>query len=274
MSLLLGKTAVITGASRGIGRECALRLAKEGVNIVIAAKSDEAHPKLPGTIHSVAEEVKALGVEALPLKCDVRDPENVISVMKQSADRFGGIDILINNAGAINLTDTSSTSIKKFDLMHSVNARAVFLCVQSALPYLKKSAHAHVLSFSPPVTLEPKWLKNHVAYTLSKYGMSLCTIGMAEEFKEDKISFNSLWPRTLIATAAVEWLMGDEGIKHSRTPEIMADAACEILKTPPGDLTGQCLIDETFLRSIGKTEFDHYAHDPNSELMPDIYVEF
>jgi len=273
MPSLKNKTIFITGASRGIGRSIALRCAQEGANIVIAAKSATPHPKLPGTIYTVAEEVEKAGGKALALMVDVRDEENVKKAVEESLAKFGGIDALINNAGAISLTNTENTPMKRYDLMQGINARAVFLCSQALIPALKKSSNAHIINLSPPLSIKAKWLKNNVAYTISKYGMSLCTIGMASEFEEDGIAVNALWPRTLIATAAVDMLMGDEGIKHSRTPEIMADAAYEILSTPSRELTGQTLIDEDFLRTKGYKDFKRYANDPSAEAYPDFFVD-
>lgn len=273
MNSLTGKTIFITGASRGIGREIALKCAKDGANIVIAAKSAEPHAKLPGTIFSVAEEVKAVGGQALAIKLDVRSDEEIKYSIEKAVQHFGGLDILVNNAGAIKLTGTDSTPAKSFDLMWGVNTRATYLCSQAALPHLQKSSVAHILNLSPPVTLDPKWLKNHCAYTITKYGMSMCTIGMAAEFKDSGISVNSLWPRTAIATAAIEMLMGEPGMRGSRKPDIMADAAYAIFKMPKGELSGQLLIDEDFLRTKGVTEFEHYSVVPGADLHPDFFVE-
>ena len=274
MATLKSKTIFITGASRGIGAAIALKCAADGANVVIAAKTATPHAKLPGTIYTVAEEVNKAGGCALPLQLDVRDADQITQAFQKAAERFGGIDILVNNAGAIKLTTTDMTSVKSYDLMMSVNVRSTFLCSQAALPYLEKSPHAHILNLSPPISLDPKWLENNVAYTISKYGMSLCTLGMAAEFKSRLISVNSMWPRTTIATAAITWLMGDNSVKNARKPEIMADAAYELFGTPPGQITGQHLLDEDFLRSRGKIhDFDHYACVPGQPLMPDFYVE-
>lgn len=273
MTTLLKKTIFITGASRGIGREIALKCAHAGANIVIAAKSTEPHPKLPGTIYTVAEEVQRAGGQALPLKLDVRNEDEIAATIKEAASHFGGIDILVNNAGAIRLTNTEATPAKSFDLMWGVNTRATFLCSQAAQPYLERSSGAHILNLSPPLNLKPKWLENNCAYTITKYGMSLCTLGMAAEFKDKGISVNSLWPRTTIATAAIDWLMGEEGMKSARKPSIMADAAYAIFTSAPGSLTGQHLLDEDFLRSLGVSDFDGYAQDPKSQLMPDFFVD-
>ncbi len=271
MTILKGKTVFITGGSRGIGRSIALKCARDGANIVIASKTADPHPKLPGTIFSVAAEVEAAGGKALPLQLDVRDADQIAVAVEKAAQHFGGIDILVNNAGAIKLTTTDNTPVKSFDLMMSVNVRSTFLCAQACLPYLQKSSHAHILSLSPPISLDPKWLENNVAYTISKYGMSLCTLGMASEFKKWNISVNSLWPRTIIATAAITWLMGDESVKNARKPEIMADAAHELFLT---NITGRCLLDDEFLKERQKiTDFSKYACVPGEELMPDFYVE-
>ena len=272
---LKNRTIFITGASRGIGRAIALKCAREGANIVIAAKSDEPHPKLPGTIHSVAEEVVAAGGQALALKLDVRDETQVQTAMKQAAEHFGGIDVLVNNAGAISLTPVEHTPVKKYDLMNQINSRAVFVCSQAALPYLKKSAFGgHILNLSPPLNLDEKWLKPYAAYTLSKYGMTILTLGMAGEFKRYGIAVNSLWPRTTIATAALSQV-GDQTLNDkSRKPDIMADAAREIFVTPDQGLTGQTLLDEDLLRQRGVTEFVHYACDPENadQLFPDLFL--
>jgi len=268
-----GKTVIITGASRGIGRSIALELAKAKANVVIAAKTVEPHKTLPGTIYTVAEEVEKAGGKALAFQLDVRDADQITDMVKATVERFSGIDALVNNAGAIRLTGTSETPAKTFDLMMGVNARATFLCSQACLPHLEKAANPHILSLSPPISLDPKWLQNHVAYTLSKYGMSLCTLGMAAEFKSKGIAVNSLWPRTIVATAAVTWLMGEDITKHCRKPEMMAKAAFEILKTPSSQLTGQTLIDEAFLLTRGMTDFSSFACDPKEELYPDLYIE-
>jgi len=273
MYTLRGKTIFITGASRGIGREIALRCAQDGANIVIAAKSAEPHPKLPGTIHTVAEEVRANGGQALALKLDVRNEDEIASVVTEAAQHFGGIDILVNNAGAIKLTSTESTQPKSFDLMWGVNTRATFLCSQACLPYLAKSESAHILNLSPPINLDPKWLENHCAYTITKYGMSMCTIGMAAEFKDKGIAVNSLWPRTAIATAAIDWLMGEEGMRASRKASIVSDAAYALFTGPKGSVTGKHLIDEDFLRTKGVKDFDAYAVAPGTELFTDFFVD-
>jgi len=270
---LKGKTIVITGASRGIGREMALRFAKDGANIVIAAKSNVPHPKLPGTIFTVADEVEKAGGKALPLRVDVREEAEVLAMAAAAMKAFGAIDALINNAGAIQLTPVAETALKRYDLMQNTNVRATFLCAQACLPYLALSTNPHILTLSPPISLKPKWFGGYLPYTISKYGMSMATIGMAEEFRRAGIAVNSLWPRTTIATAAIEFVMGEEGMKKSRKPAIMADAAYAILTSPSRELTGQHLLDEDFLRTKGVTDFAHYACEPGAKLMNDLYVE-
>ena len=272
MTTLTGRTIIITGASRGIGRAIALRCAADGANLVIAAKSDQPHPKLPGTIHSVAAEVEAAGGKALPVAVDVRSEEDVRRMVAETVAAFGGIDALVNNAGAISLTPTAETPLKRYDLMQQVNARAVFLCSQACLPHLKLSPNAHIINLSPPISLDPKWLAGHTAYTISKYGMTLCTLGMAAEFAPHRIAVNSLWPRTIIDTAAVEMLMGSVGRKHARKPQIVADAADQILITTGLALTGQTLLDEDVLRQRGEQDFSQYACVPGEELLPDLFL--
>lgn len=267
------RTILITGASRGIGRAIALRCARDGANVVIAAKTSDPHPKLEGTIHSVAKEVEALGGKALAYQVDVRNEDEVKALIAATEKKFGGLDALVNNAGAIHLAAIEDTPMKRYDLMHQINARAVFLCSQAALPLLKKSNRPHILNLSPPVSLDPKWLTGHVAYTVSKYGMTLYTLGMAEELKKIGISVNSLWPRAGVATAATEMLMGKDAMKHMRHAEIMSDAAHAILTTEKVKLTGQALIDEDFLRTRGVTDFEKYAVEPGAELVVDLYVE-
>jgi citronellol/citronellal dehydrogenase len=272
---LQGKTLFITGASRGIGREIALRAARDGANIVIAAKSAEPHAKLPGTIHSVAAEVEAAGGKALALQVDVRDEDAVRQALAQANEHFGAIDALVNNAGAIKLTGVQHIELKRFDLMHQINTRAVLLCSQAALPYLKKSA-GHILNLSPPLNLASKWFAQFSPYTVTKYGMSMLTLGMSEEFAAYGISVNSLWPQTMIATAAIEFQLGNrESFKQARTPAIMADAAHVILGSSGRQITGRLLIDEEILRESGVTEFDQYRFDRESDaaLMPDLFVD-
>ncbi|MDP2344546.1 MAG: NAD(P)-dependent oxidoreductase [Deltaproteobacteria bacterium] len=276
---LAGRTALITGASRGIGRAMALRFAKEGANIVLAAKTSDPHPKLPGTIHSVAEEVKALGGKALAVQCDVRFEESVQAAVDAAVKEFGGIDILVNNAGAIHIAPIEFTPVKKIDLMLGINNRAVAVVTHLALQHLKASAkaghHPHVLNLSPPIRLEPKWLNGTSAYSMTKFGMTLLTMGFAEELREDKIAVNSLWPRTMIQTAAVDMLVGKEDSEgHSRKPSIMADAACEIVSTPDLKVTGRALLDEEILRERGVTDFEGYAAVAgNKDIWADFYVD-
>ncbi|MCX2543903.1 NAD(P)-dependent oxidoreductase [Pseudomonas sp. COW5] len=272
---LKGKTLFITGASRGIGREIALRAARDGANIVIAAKSAEPHAKLPGTIHSVAAEVEVAGGKALALQLDVRDEDAVRQALAQANDHFGGIDALVNNAGAIKLTGVQHIELKRFDLMHQINTRAVLLCSQAALPYLKKSG-GHILNLSPPLNMASKWFAQYSPYTVTKYGMSMLTVGMSEEFANYGISVNSLWPQTMIATAAIEFQLGNrESFKHARTPQIMADAAYVILGSSGRRITGRLLIDEEILRESGVTDFDHYRFERESDvaLMPDLFID-
>ncbi|MFC5696298.1 SDR family oxidoreductase [Pseudomonas sp. GCM10022186] len=272
---LSGKTLFITGASRGIGREIALRAAADGANVVIASKSAEAHPKLAGTIFSVAEEVAAAGGRALPLQLDVRDENAVREAMARAAEHFGGIDALVNNAGAIRLTGVEHLEPKRFDLMYQINTRAVMVCSQAALPYLKQSANGHILSLSPPLNLAPRWFAQHGPYTITKYGMSMLTLGMSDEFRKYGISVNSLWPRTIIATAAIEFeLGGRDAFKRARTPAIMADAAHAILSSQGRSITGRLLIDEDLLREQGQTEFEQYRYDPDGgALVPDLFLD-
>ena len=270
---LQGKTLFITGASRGIGREIALRAAREGANIVIAAKSAEPHAKLPGTIHSVAAEVEEVGGKALALQVDVRDESAVKTAMAQAAEHFGGIDALINNAGAIKLVGVEKLDPKRFDLMFQINTRAVMVCSQAALPYLKDS-RGHILSLSPPINLDPKWSANYGPYTTTKYGMSMLTLGMHEEFKKYGISVNSLWPKTVIATAAIEFEAGGPAVmKAARLPAIMADAAHAILSSTERTISGRLLIDEEILREQGQSDFEQYRYDPAGKLMNDLFVD-
>jgi citronellol/citronellal dehydrogenase len=273
---LHGQTIFITGASRGIGKAIALGAAADGARVVIAAKTVTPHPTLPGTIHTAAAEVEHAGGEALAVAVDVRDEAQVEAAVAAAVDRFGGIDILVNNASAISLTGTERTPMKRFDLMHHVNTRATFLCTQKALPHLRRSANPHVLNISPPLysTLTPKWFGAHLAYTMAKYGMSLCVLGMAEEFRGEGIAVNALWPRTAIDTAAIGFIMDDEARRRSRLPTIMADAAHWILTRPARSLTGQFLIDEDVLKGSGVTDFGKYRHPgvSEAELIPDFFV--
>ena len=273
MATLAGKTLFITGASRGIGREIALRAARDGANVVVAAKTAEAHPKLEGTIHTVAAEIESAGGKALPIQLDVRDENAIAAAVAEAAETFGGIDILVNNASAISLTPTAQTPAKRFDLMMSVNVRATFLCSQACIPHLRKSANAHILTLSPPLAMDPKWFAGHVAYTMSKYGMSMCTLGMAEELKRDGIAVNSLWPRTTIATAAVAVHFPEAILRASRHAAIMADAAHAILTSDARANTGRFYIDEDLLRERGVTDFGGYAVTPGVKLFTDLFVE-
>ena len=273
MATLRDRTLFITGASRGIGREIALRAARDGANVAIAAKTSDPHPKLEGTIHSVAKEVEAAGGKALALQLDVRDEDAIAQAVAKTVEAFGGLDILVNNASAISLTPTLATPAKRFDLMMTVNARATFLCSQAAIAHLAKSKNAHILTLSPPRNMQAKWFAGHVAYTMSKYGMSMCTLGMAEELKEQGIAVNSLWPRTTIATAAVEVHFPEAILKASRTAAIMADAAHAILTSDARANTGQFYIDEEVLRKAGTKDFDRYAVTPGVPLFQDLFVD-
>jgi citronellol/citronellal dehydrogenase len=273
VATLKDKTLFITGASRGIGLAIGLRAARDGANVVIAAKTAEPHAKLPGTIYTAAEDIEKAGGKALPLLVDVRSEENVQEAVAKTVERFGGIDILVNNASAISLTGTLSTPMKRYDLMHQINLRGTYLCSQVCLPHLKKASNPHVLNLSPPLSMKPKWFQGHVAYTMAKYGMSMCVLGMAEEFRNDGVAFNALWPRTAIATAAVMMLGGDAMMKHSRTPEIMADAAYVILNKPSRECTGNFFVDDDVLRAEGVTDFKKYAVDPSVEPVTDFFLD-
>ncbi len=268
---LKGKTLFISGGSRGIGKAIALRAARDGANVVIAAKTAEPNPKLPGTIHSAAAEIEAAGGRALALQVDIREDEQLRAAVDQAAAHFGGIDILINNASAISLTGTLQTPMRRFDLMFGVNVRGTFSCSQACLPYLLKAQNPHILNLAPPLNLDPKWFGPHTAYTMSKYGMSLCVLGMAEEFKAAGVAVNALWPRTVIATAALAMIPG-VNTENCRTEEIMADAAHAVLVTPSRDRTGQFLIDEEVLIAIGQTDFERYAVSPGKPLLPDLFL--
>ncbi|WP_395672763.1 SDR family oxidoreductase [Phenylobacterium sp.] len=270
---LAGKTLFVTGASRGIGLAIALRAARDGANIAIAAKTAEPHKHLPGTIYTAAEAIEAAGGHALPLVVDVRDEAAVEAAVAETVRRFGGVDICVNNASAISLTGTLQTDMKRYDLMHQVNARGSFLVSKACLPHLKRAANPHVLMLSPPLDMAAKWFAPHVAYTIAKFGMSLCVLGMSEEFRADGVAFNALWPRTAIATSAVEFaLTGKEGLKHCRNPEIMADAAHAIFCKPSREFTGNFLIDDTFLYGEGVRDFSAYRIDPDADLLPDFFV--
>ena len=274
---LKNKTMIISGASRGIGLAIAKRAAKDGANIVILAKTDTPHPKLPGTIYTAAKEIEAVGGKALPLKCDIRFEDQVKNCVEKAVKRFGGIDIVVNNASAISLTGTEEISMKKYDLMNSVNARGTFLLTKACLPHLKKSSHAHVIMNSPPLFMSQQWFQNHPAYTIAKYGMSLCVLGFAGEFREFGISVNSVWPATAIATSAVKhYLGGDPLMRRSRKDLIVADAIYAVLTTKPGSVTGGFFIDEDVLKAVGVKDFTKYKFDPNmpdEDLLEDYFVE-
>jgi citronellol/citronellal dehydrogenase len=274
---LAGKRIFVTGGSRGIGLAIALRAARDGASIAIAAKTADLNPKLPGTIFTAAEDIRAAGGVALPIQCDIRDENQIESAMRQAAQEFGGIDILINNASAINLTKTEATPAKRFDLMFDVNVRGTFLTSQAAIPYLRESAQAgrnpHILNLAPPLSMNPKWFKNHVAYTMAKYGMSMCVLGMAEEFKRDGIAANALWPRTAIDTAALAMIPGID-TAACRTPEILADAAYIILNRPSKDATGNFYVDDEVLASEGITDLDKYAVVPGTtDFLLDFFLD-
>ena len=273
MRTLKGRTLFITGASRGIGEAIALRAAADGANVVIAAKTTRRNPRLPGTIHTAAEAVEKAGGQALPLAMDVREEQEIAGAMQQAAERFGGIDILVNNASAIWLAGTADTPIKRYDLMQTVNARGSFLCSQKALPWLLKSTNPHILNLSPPLNLNPRWFREHTAYTLSKYGMSLCVLGMAAEFAELGVAVNALWPRTVIATAAINMLGGRVQREYCRTPDIVADAAHAVLTRTSRACTGNFFIDEDVLRSEGITDFTRYSVAPDRPLAPDLFLD-
>lgn len=274
--MLKNKTVFITGGSRGIGLAIAVRLAQEGANVVIAAKTAEPHPKLPGTIYTAAAEIEAAGGRALALQVDIRDEEAVQKAVDEAVGTFGGIDILINNASAISLTPTLQTDMKRYDLMHHINTRGTFLTSKLCLPHLLKAENPHVLNLSPPLNMETRWFAPHVAYTMAKFGMSMCVLGMAGEFKKQGVAFNALWPRTTIATAAVQNLLGgDQMIRLSRTPDIMADAAYHILSRNSRECTGNFFVDEEVLKEEGITDFAKYRVDTNlsdEELMPDFFL--
>ena len=273
MGSLKGKTLFITGASRGIGKAIALRAAQDGANVVIAAKTSDPHPRLPGTIHSAAEEIEKAGGKALACAVDIRYEEQVADAVKKAVDTFGGIDVLVNNASAISLTGTVDTDMKRYDLMHGVNTRGTFLCGKHCIPHLAKAENPHILCISPPLSMEARWFAPHVAYTMAKFGMSLCVLGWAEELRGKGIAANALWPRTTIDTAAIRNLLGgDEMARRSRKPEIMADAAQHILTRPSREVTGNFFIDDDVMRSAGVTDLSKYAVDPSCELAPDFFV--
>jgi len=270
---LAGRTLFITGASRGIGLAIGVRAARDGANVAIAAKTTAPHPHLPGTIYTAAQEIEAAGGRALPLAVDVRDEAAVQRAVDETARTFGGIDVCVNNASAISLTGTLATEMKRFDLMHQINARGTFLVSKACIPHLKRSANPHVLMISPPLDMAARWFAPHTAYTMAKFGMSLCVLGMAAEFRDQGIAFNALWPRTTIATAAIRFIVGGEELmRRSRTPEIMADAAYAIVTKPSRSFSGNFLIDDTFLYGEGERTFDRYRVDSSVPLAPDFFV--
>jgi citronellol/citronellal dehydrogenase len=270
---LKGKTLFITGASRGIGKAIGLRAAKDGANVVIVAKTATPHPKLPGTIYTAAEEIEAAGGKALACEVDIRSEEQVQAAVDKAVSSFGGIDILVNNASAINLTGTVETSMKRYDLMHQVNTRGTFLCSKLCIPHLEKARNPHILNLSPPLNMEARWFAPHVAYTMAKFGMSMCVLGMAEELKEQGIAVNALWPKTVVATAAVQNLLGgDDTVRQSRKPEVMADAAHVIFNRNSREYTGHFAIDEDVLREAGVTDLSAYSVVPGAELLPDFFI--
>src|SRR4051812_29003356 len=275
---LRGKTLFITGASRGIGLAIGLRAARDGANVAVVAKTAEPNPKLPGTVFSAAKEIDAAGGKGLPLVCDIRFEDQVAAAVAKTVETFGGIDILVNNASAISLTTTEATQMKRYDLMHSINTRGTFVCSQACIPHLRKAVqaggNAHVLNLSPPLNMETKWFAPHVAYTMAKFGMSMCVLGMAGEFKREGIAFNALWPRTTIATAAIQNLLGGEqAMKGSRSPAIMADAAYAIFSKNSREITGNFFIDDEVLAAEGKTDLSEYSMTPGAQLLPDFFVE-
>jgi len=270
---LAKKTLFITGGSRGIGRAIALRAARDGANIAVAAKTDTHNPKLPGTIHETVEEIQAAGGNGLALKVDVCDDDSVEAAVAQAVDRFGGLDILVNNAGAIVMQNTQALPMRQFDLMFDVNVRGAYTTTRACIPQLLKSANPHVLNLSPPLNLNPTWFRDHLAYTISKYGMSMCVVGMAEEFRQHGIAFNALWPRTVIATAAIHRPDGSVSPENCRTPEIMADAAYEILIRDSRRCSGNFFIDENVLRAGGMKNFDHYQVKAGKPLMKDLFLD-
>ena len=272
MATLKGRTLFITGGSRGIGLAIALRAAADGASIVIAAKTVEPNPRLPGTIHSAAREIEAAGGQCLPVQCDIRDEAQIAKAVTAAVERFGGIDALVNNASAISLTGTMETPMKRFDLMFGINVRGTYAASQACIPYLRKAPNPHILTLSPPLNLKPHWFKGHVAYTMAKYGMSMCVLGMAEEFREAGIAVNALWPRTIIATAALQMIPGVDPAR-GRKPEIMADAAHWILTQPARGCSGNFFIDDDVLRKVGVGDLRSYAVDPSKSLLPDLFLD-
>lgn len=273
MGTLANKTLFITGGSRGIGKAIALRAARDGANVAIIAKTDQPHPKLPGTVWTAVEEVEAAGGKGLGCITDIRFEDQIAAAVAKTVETFGGIDVLVNNASAISLTDTEHTPMKRYDLMHQVNARGTFACSQACLPWLREGMNPHILNLSPPLNMNPRWFAKHCAYTMAKYGMSMCVLGMAEEFRGRGIAVNALWPRTAIATAAIEMIAGDAGMRSSRTPEIMADAAHAILTRDARECSGNFFVDEQVLADEGVTDLSGYAVDPSAELMQDFFLD-
>jgi citronellol/citronellal dehydrogenase len=272
MATLKGRTLFMTGGSRGIGLAIALRAAADGANVVIAAKTVEPNPRLPGTIHSAAREIEAAGGQCLPVQCDIRDEAQIAKAVAGAVERFGGIDILVNNASAISLTGTLETPMKRFDLMFGINVRGTYATSQACIPHLRKAGNPHILTLSPPLNLKPRWFKGHAAYTMAKYGMSMCVLGMAEEFREAGIAVNALWPRTIIATAALQMIPGVDPAR-GRKPEIMADAAHWILSQPARGCSGNFFIDDDVLRNAGVSDLRKYAVDPSKALLPDLFLD-
>ncbi len=273
MAGLAGKTLLITGASRGIGLSIAVKAAADGANVAVAAKTADPHPTLPGTIHTAARAIEEAGGRALPLQVDVRSADQVARAAAAAAETFGGIDILINNASAISLTGTVATPMKRFDLLFAVNVRGTYACSQACIAYLRKAKNPHVLNLSPPLAMDPKWFRDHGAYTMSKYGMSMCVLGMAEEFREEGIAVNALWPRTAVATAALAMLGGSVEARNCRKPEIVADAARAIVLRDSRTCTGNFFLDEEVLREEGVSDFTRYAVEPGAPLVPDLFVD-
>lgn len=278
VSSLKGKTLFITGSSRGIGKAVALRAAKDGANIAVVAKTTEPHSKLPGTIYQTVEEIKAIGGKAIAIPVDVRFEEQILSAVDETIKHFGGIDILVNNASAIYLSDSLHLSSKQYDLMHSVNVRGTFLCSQACIPHLKKAANPHILNMSPPLNLKTTYIQEHAGYTVTKYGMSMCVLGMAAEFSREGIAVNALWPKTVINTSALQALIADpeqlmETQKRCRQPSIVADAAYYILTQPSRQFTGRFLIDEDVLRESGVKDFSGYSVAPGADLLPDLFLD-
>jgi len=272
MADLKGKTLFITGASRGIGKAIALRAARDGANVAVVGKTAEPHPKLPGTVYTAVEEIEQAGGRGLACICDIRFEVQVLDAVEKTVRAFGGIDVLVNNASAISLTPTLQTDMKRYDLMHSINTRGTFLCSKACIPQLKRASNPHILTLSPPLNMQARWFAMHAAYTMAKFGMSMCALGMAEELRADGIAVNTLWPRTVIATAAARHLLGDATDAHSRSPEIMADAAHVILTRPSREFTGNFCMDDDVLRSAGVTDLSRYQRGPDQALMPDLFV--